>query len=77
LEAQGYSIPKLLVERDKSESTDLSEGFELPVKVHDIYEETTFQEFRDILSRITTGKMVEPSYIRFKLDFQAVWVGLQ
>jgi hypothetical protein len=76
LEAAGFTIPKLLIERYHPTIQVSAEDFHLPQNTHDIYEETSFFEFHQILSSLKSPKPVK-SFIRFKLDFRTIWKGLE
>lgn len=73
LEAQGYQIPKLYIERQSSLQTPENEEFNLPLQSRDIYEETTYQEFQEILSRLQAHYDTPSDIIHFKINFEPIW----
>ncbi|MHA1746418.1 MAG: hypothetical protein ACTSWW_10490 [Promethearchaeota archaeon] len=73
LMSKGYDLPVVLLERSQQSYQDpwRLESFTLPTSKHDIYVESSFEEFHKIVSHL---QGVEP--IRFKLDYQSIWKGL-
>lgn len=76
LEQLGYQIPKLYIQRQQESNSLKSEEFELP-QSHDIYEETTFSEFQQILTRLKDSTYASNEVIYFTINYQAIWNGLQ
>jgi hypothetical protein len=77
LEAAGYQIPKLMIERSVFTFQSVPDDFQLPRKIHDIYEEKSFSEFQQILSRIQSPENSKPDMIHFKIDYKSIWRGIQ
>jgi hypothetical protein len=77
LQERGYRIPPplLLVERRSSIPPWDSAEFQLPAMI-DAYQETSYNEFQDILTRMQGKIEGSDEYIHFKLDFQSIWRGL-
>lgn len=77
LQIRGYRVPPplLLVERQSLLSGRDSAEFELPA-IADAYQETSYQEFQDILLRMQGSAEDSEEFIHFKLDFQSIWRGL-
>jgi hypothetical protein len=77
LQDRGYRVPPplLLVERELHSPARDSAEFQLPVTV-DAYQETSYQEFQNILLRMQGKTERSDEYIHFKLDFQSIWRGL-
>ncbi len=73
LRSCGYQIPTLAVERSDLLPAGIEKEFHLPTTVHDIYEETTFNEFRGLLSRLQPGEEVS---FQLQLDVKSIWRGL-
>lgn len=76
LENYGYQIPKLFVERKETILPDIPDDFQLPQRSHDIYEETTYQEFHAIIARLQSQSYQDQEEIYFKFDFRKIWDNL-
>ena len=72
----GFKIPKLLIERKEVSVPNIPDDFQLPCKIHDIYEETSYHEFHLILQKMQPGEQSNPEDIVFKFDYQKVWENL-
>ena len=73
LRSRGYHIPTLSVERSVSLPQGIEKEFHLPTTTHDIYEETSFTEFRGLLAQLEPGEEVS---FQLQLDFKSIWRGL-
>ncbi|TFH29238.1 MAG: hypothetical protein E4G98_04180 [Promethearchaeota archaeon] len=77
LEAHGYQIPVLQVERQITPLTELDgDRFRLPITKHDIYEDVEYAELCDILKRITSTYSQNPEELYFRIDYRSIWKGL-
>ncbi|MHA1672818.1 MAG: hypothetical protein ACTSYI_04265 [Promethearchaeota archaeon] len=77
LEANGYQIPVLQVERQITPLTELDDDrFRLPITKHDIYEDVEYAELCNILNRINTAYSQNPEEIHFRIDYRSIWKGL-
>ncbi len=69
LRSRGYQIPTLSVERAVPLPSGIEKDFHLPSTTHDIYEETSFNEFRGLLSRLQPGEEVS---FQLQLDYKDI-----
>jgi len=75
LESLGYQIPVLKIERDVPRLDWSSDDFHLPRSTRDIYDDVSYEEFQEIISRL--GSIQGNSdVVRFKIDFESIWRGL-
>jgi hypothetical protein len=75
LESLGYEIPVLKVEREVTRLDWSSDDFRLPRSTHDIYEDVSYEEFQEILGRLSPSHD-NSDVIRFKIDYESIWRGL-
>ncbi len=77
LEANGYQVPVLQVERQITPLSELEDDrFRLPITKHDIYEDVEYAELCDILNRINTACSQDPEEIHFRINYRTIWKGL-
>lgn len=77
LEAAGYQIPKLMIKRSIAKFQNAPDDFRLPRKIHDIYEEKSYYEFHQILSRLLSAENSNSELIHFKIDYKSILKGIQ
>ena len=76
LEANGYQIPVLQLERHITPTELDDDRFRLPITKHDIYEDVEYAELCNILNRINSPYSQSPEEIHFRIDYRSIWKGL-
>jgi len=71
--SKGYDLPVLSLKRSHQPDPDpwRLESFHLPTSPHDLYEESSYEEFQTIVAHIQGEEQVH-----FKLDYHSIWRGL-
>ncbi len=73
LEAFGYHVPILKVRREMTFPVGNSKKFDLFNPSHDIYENKSFNEFQNIITRLRPGEQVE---FKLQMNYKNIWRGL-